>query len=142
MYKDLDRKGNHKDYGHGRHNRGEAGFCFCPLCGFSVMHKAGIPCRILFCPVCKVLMQRSDMPQKETGSTNNKAQSALPDAAKPAIQFPRVDAEKCTACGICIDICPTGTIVIENGKAYVKTENCRICRICMRACPENAFIME
>jgi electron transfer flavoprotein alpha subunit len=57
------------------------------------------------------------------------------------MMFPKVDVEKCSACGKCIDICPMEVIVLKEGKAFVETQNCNNCKICMRACPENAFIL-
>jgi ferredoxin len=65
-----------------------------------------------------------------------------PELTETKVLYPKVVAEKCTACGACIEVCPTQTIVMENGKAFVKIENCRNCKRCMIACPENAFILE
>ncbi|NTW24353.1 MAG: 4Fe-4S binding protein [Lentimicrobium sp.] len=128
--------------GYGSEGKGGGGYCVCPKCGYSVAHEAGIPCKTMFCKDCNVSLQRSETPGKDTGASQELAQNESPDVIKPGIQFPRVDSEKCTACGICIDICPTGTIVVENGKAFVKIDNCRNCRICIKACPEDAFILE
>ncbi len=70
------------------------------------------------------------------------SQPVKPVVSERKILYPRVIAEKCTACGACIDICPTDTIVLKNGKAFVKIDNCRNCKICIKACPENAFIIK
>lgn len=56
--------------------------------------------------------------------------------------YPKVKPEICTACGECIDICPMGTIVLKDGKAFVEVENCSNCKVCMRVCPVRAFIIE
>ncbi|MHC1774753.1 MAG: DUF362 domain-containing protein [Lentimicrobium sp.] len=128
--------------GPGSKGKGGGGYCVCPKCGYTVAHEAGIPCKTMFCKVCDVSLQRSETTGKGNGSVQEPAHNASPDGTKPTIQYPRIDPEKCTACGICIDICPNGTIVIENGKAFVRTDNCRNCRVCIKACPENAIIPE
>jgi Pyruvate/2-oxoacid:ferredoxin oxidoreductase delta subunit len=135
-------KGNHHGSGHGQHGKSEGGYCICTQCGYTVNHQPGIPCKSVFCPECKITMERSEIPGiKPAGSRDNLAE-VKPEITVRKILYPKVVAEKCTACGACIDICPTGTIVLENNKAFVKIDNCRNCKICIRACPENAFILE
>ncbi|MCS7120692.1 MAG: 4Fe-4S binding protein [Nitrososphaerota archaeon] len=52
----------------------------------------------------------------------------------------KVDAEKCTGCGTCVDTCPVGVYEIRNGKSVpVKVDECLICRACETQCPENAI---
>lgn len=128
--------------GPGSEGKGGGGYCVCPKCGYSVAHEAGIPCKTMFCKDCNVSMQRNETPGKGNDSIQNQVQDEKPEPIKTKIQFPKVLAEKCTGCGICIDICPTGALSLENGKAFVTTDNCRNCKVCMRACPENAFILE
>lgn len=140
-------KGNHQGSGQGQHGKSEGGYCICTQCGYSVNHQYGIPCKSLFCPECKIVLVRSETPgNKPQGIKTADEQKPVPEV-KPAfnirkILYPKVIAEKCTACGICIDICPTKTIVLENNKAFVEIDNCRNCKMCMRVCPENAFILE
>ncbi len=132
---------NHGNRG-GQQGKGKGGFCVCPKCGHSSPHRDGIPCKTVFCPDCNISMHRSETPEKSSGINQNHGKDGEPKNIRPKIQFPKVLAEKCTACGICIDACPTGTIVMEKGKAFVKTDNCKRCNICIKACPEEAIILE
>jgi Na+-translocating ferredoxin:NAD+ oxidoreductase subunit B len=134
--------GGHHGFGQGQHGKSEGGYCICLQCGFSVTHQPGIPCKSIFCPDCKISLVRSDIPGNKSAQEQKTATVANPVVAERKILYPKVVAEKCTACGACIDICPTGTIVMADGKAFVEIDNCRNCKICMRACPENAFIVE
>jgi len=51
-----------------------------------------------------------------------------------------VDAEKCTGCGICEDVCPAGAIKVK-GHAIVDTGTCTGCAICVAQCPQNAIVL-
>ena len=48
-----------------------------------------------------------------------------------------VNKAKCTKCGICVDACPFGCIVLAD--IYPEISDCRFCGICMARCPENAI---
>jgi NAD-dependent dihydropyrimidine dehydrogenase PreA subunit len=53
----------------------------------------------------------------------------------------RIDPEKCTGCGICIDTCSADVIRLDetNKKAIIKyAEDCRICALCELFCPNHA----
>ena len=50
----------------------------------------------------------------------------------------KVDLEKCTGCGTCINECPTEAIKIENEKAVISDE-CVECGVCVGECPEGAL---
>ncbi len=128
--------------GNGQMLKGSGGFCICPQCGYYTVHKAGSPCKTSICPDCNVSMNRSESPGKKSGLSLDHVPDAEPETTKPSILFPKVIAKKCTGCGICIDTCPTGTIVMENGKAFVHIENCRNCKVCIKACPVDAFKLE
>ena len=41
--------------------------------------------------------------------------------------------EKCTACGACLDVCPSDAIVEEEGK-YEITDACEECGSCVEVC--------
>jgi len=53
----------------------------------------------------------------------------------------KVDQEKCTGCGACIDECPSEAIEMDNDKAKV-TDACVDCGACVDACPVEAISME
>ena len=128
--------------GCGSKGKGGGGNCVCPQCGYSVSHEAGTPCKTMFCPVCNVSLHRRETTGKGNGSAQDQVQDAKPETISPKIQFPKVLTEKCTACGICIDVCPNGAIVMENGKAIVNNDFCRNCNVCIKACPADAIILE
>ena len=51
----------------------------------------------------------------------------------PVITF----GENCDGCGMCVEECPRGVLVVEEGKARVaaeKLEECLLCRLCEEAC--------
>jgi len=53
-----------------------------------------------------------------------------------------IDKEKCTGCGICMDICPTDTFRIDadTRKADIAyPEDCITCYICEMQCPQDAI---
>lgn len=46
----------------------------------------------------------------------------------------------CIGCGICMRVCPTGSIQVKNQHAqYIDTGNCQMCLACVQHCPENAI---
>ena len=50
----------------------------------------------------------------------------------------KVDKEKCTGCGICVDACPLEAIKIENDKAVI-SDDCSECGVCETECPNDAI---
>ena len=51
----------------------------------------------------------------------------------------RVDAKKCNACGLCVELCPTGNITEGKGGLPVWGRNCLLCLTCQLKCPEEAI---
>lgn len=45
--------------------------------------------------------------------------------------------EKCNGCGLCAKSCPSGTILMKNGKPAWKSD-CQSCNRCINICPERA----
>ncbi len=52
----------------------------------------------------------------------------------------KIDKEKCTGCGACVEVCPVQAIKIQNGKAVVD-DRCIECGVCIPRCPENAILL-
>jgi len=54
--------------------------------------------------------------------------------------IPQIDRRKCTACGDCIERCPTGTLGMAAGKAAViRPDACTYSAICEAVCPVGAI---
>jgi len=49
--------------------------------------------------------------------------------------------DKCTQCGACITICPTGAMKIDRPsmKISFEKEKCIACELCVKPCPPRAF---
>jgi NAD-dependent dihydropyrimidine dehydrogenase PreA subunit len=54
--------------------------------------------------------------------------------------IPIINAKRCTACGICEDLCPTHAVEVQNKLAViVRPDACTFCDICESYCPESAI---
>jgi len=51
----------------------------------------------------------------------------------------RVDVERCTGCGACVDVCPAGAISLVDGTAVIDTRSCTACSLCVHECPTDAI---
>ena len=52
----------------------------------------------------------------------------------------KVDVEKCTGCGTCVDTCPVEVFEIQDEKSVVvNNDECLVCRACEVQCPEDAI---
>jgi len=49
--------------------------------------------------------------------------------------------ERCTHCGVCTGICPTGALHMQRPQMLVRfdEEKCIVCEHCLRACPVRAI---
>ena len=63
------------------------------------------------------------------------------DKMPPNKVAPIVDKTLCNLCGICIDVCPTGAILLEES-IITKTELCIRCCACVKSCPNEARVVE
>ena len=50
----------------------------------------------------------------------------------------KIDNEKCTGCGVCVDVCPVNALEIKDGKAVV-SDDCIDCGVCINECPTEAI---
>jgi MinD superfamily P-loop ATPase len=56
------------------------------------------------------------------------------------LQMPDIDQDKCNLCGLCIDVCRCGAIVLVNNVVmFVETEECHWCTLCEAVCPTGAL---
>lgn len=46
--------------------------------------------------------------------------------------------ERCTGCGICVQACPRGAVVIKDGKSVNDRTKCAACGVCVKVCPSGA----
>jgi MinD superfamily P-loop ATPase len=54
--------------------------------------------------------------------------------------MPSINQEKCNQCGLCIEVCKCGAIVIVNKVVtIVETEQCHWCTNCEAVCPTGAL---
>jgi ferredoxin len=51
------------------------------------------------------------------------------------------DEEKCTMCGACTAICPTGALFMERPSMEVNfdSDKCLVCQLCLKICPVRAM---
>ena len=50
-----------------------------------------------------------------------------------------IDEEKCTGCGVCVEVCPFKLRILEDGKSSVDPKRCLGCGRCLKVCPEEAI---
>ena len=53
----------------------------------------------------------------------------------------QINQEKCTGCGLCVEVCPVEAISMENDKAKIDVEKCVDCGRCVEECPNEAISM-
>ena len=52
-------------------------------------------------------------------------------------------AEKCTGCGLCVEVCPRGVYVISDKKAVITDKDlCMECGACALNCPFDAITVD
>ena len=64
---------------------------------------------------------------------------AEPETTAVDSLFASVDAEKCSACGLCRDACAFGAVRVLGASAMVFEELCHGCGLCADVCPEGAI---
>ena len=53
----------------------------------------------------------------------------------------KVDIDKCTGCGACVDVCPNDALAMDGDKVKVDDANCIDCGVCVDECPVEALEM-
>lgn len=63
---------------------------------------------------------------------------------QPLSQDVTRDDDKCTHCGACVAVCPTGALYTDKStrKVIFDSEKCIACELCVRACPPRAMIVK
>ena len=56
--------------------------------------------------------------------------------------FPVINEEMCTACGICVDDCPSDCFDLEDTVKFTRRDDCTECDICYDSCPNGAISLE
>ena len=53
------------------------------------------------------------------------------------------DDKRCTHCGACIAVCPTGALYVnrETMEVIFDIDKCIACELCVPACPQRAMVM-
>lgn len=65
----------------------------------------------------------------------------LKNEAKTGMEDNRIEVDKelCTGCGLCVTVCPTGSMSLNDGKAVVTEEESIFCGHCEAVCPQEAI---
>jgi NAD-dependent dihydropyrimidine dehydrogenase PreA subunit len=54
-----------------------------------------------------------------------------------------LDREKCTGCGMCVEVCPHGVFVVDHRKAFLSDKDaCMECGACAENCPAAAISVQ
>ncbi len=61
----------------------------------------------------------------------------------PDVATLKLDSERCTACGLCTEVCPHGVLVLADGALQIdELDRCMECGACARNCPIEALTVK
>lgn len=61
-----------------------------------------------------------------------------------AYEWVKVDKEKCSSCGVCVELCPRDVLRLDSkGNPYMEyRDDCWYCDVCKFVCPKEAIYLE
>ena len=83
-----------------------------------------------------VLKQQAEILEQQKQQLNQRMSQL--ESGRKAVAV--IDSEKCTGCGICVDVCPVNAIEV-NQEAVVNDETCTGCAACVSECPNEAIVI-
>ncbi len=89
-------------------------------------------------PVENVTRDRDVQDNRSVDLPGNDLQSMTEDKGKRTTAV--IHREKCTGCGVCLDVCPNEAISL-NGLAQVRDDVCTGCGTCVPPCPAGAIAL-
>ncbi|MFA6320981.1 MAG: NIL domain-containing protein [Candidatus Omnitrophota bacterium] len=82
--------------------------------------------------------------KKENYAEGVKYLTGLGVKIQPLSQDVTRDETRCTHCGACISVCPTGALHTDQKtmKVIFDSDKCIACELCVRACPPRAMVVK
>ncbi len=82
--------------------------------------------------------------KKENYAEGVKYLTSLGVKIQPLSQDVTRDDQRCTHCGACVTICPTGALYIDKSsrKVIFDSDKCIACELCVKACPPRAMMVK
>lgn len=75
------------------------------------------------------------------GAESDTATCRVPSERTRSMGKPVVDPDLCTACGICVDECPTSALDLEDVAVLARPDDCTECGTCQDVCPNEAIAL-
>jgi anaerobic sulfite reductase subunit C len=92
---------------------------------------------------CEVpLMPHSRLTISMSGCANSCTHTESKDFGIDGMAIPKFNAEKCTKCGKCADICQDDAILMEEGEPRIIMKHCKQCGACAIFCPQGALVID